>query len=529
MAKKIQKYKNQELAWAIKKNHEAGMKAIQIAKLFKISPQVVNYWIHNEIKPRKRRTKLTRNEKNMLIKWAKNKPINIAGAKKLQMKFNSLPSKRKEKHMNKKIGLSTVNKILNQISKPKKIIKVFFLSNQQKEQRLDFLLFMKRHSITPHDIFFTDESMFTISSFLNQSSKIRVNKKMQKYLKSGNEKALKLIVRPFYKKENGLMVSGGICDQGLGNIIFHAGNVNTFSYKQVLKFYRDDLNNFPLKTFQQDGAKAHSSKAAQEEIQKLFGNNYIPTWSSGPKIDGEIIPRWPPNSPDLSAIELIWSIIKEMLKLFPPKNIDELKKAINIIWCSIPKEICKNIIDHISDRWALCIKHNGRRLDKELLRKINKIEKPKTIIKIKKNSLFEGIRISYNDSFLHKLKAKDIRVKRKKLNQELVELNKAEKKLNNLKRLKPREYKAISEKEKNEIQFAYHYHNARRESMEKEIEKIENMSPFEYLNELNEVAKEKLIGICLNKKIFEYFEDGYSTEGDEIEEEQEEEEQSEII
>ena len=78
------------------------------------------------------------------------------------------------------------------------------------------------------------------------------------------------------------------------------------------------------------------------------------------------------------------------------------------------------------------------------------------------------------------LKAKDIRVKRKKLNRELVELNKAEKKLNNLKRLKPREYKAISEKEKNEIQFAYHYHNARRESMEKEIEKIENMSPFEY-------------------------------------------------
>ena len=45
-----------------------------------------------------------------------------------------------------------------------------------------------------------------------------------------NEKSLKLIVRPVYKKENGLMVSGGICDQGLGKIIFHAGNVNTFSY-----------------------------------------------------------------------------------------------------------------------------------------------------------------------------------------------------------------------------------------------------------------------------------------------------------
>ena len=65
--------------------------------------------------------------------------------------------------------------------------------------------------------------------------------------------------------------------------------------------------------------------------------------------------------------------------------------------------------------------------------------------------------------------------------------------------------------------------------MEKEIEKIENMSPFEYLNELNEVAKEKLIGICLNKKIIEFFEDGHSTEDDDIEEEQEEGEQSEFI
>ena len=97
MVKLIQKYKNHELATAIRKNHEAGMKANKIAKLFGISAQSVNYWIHNEIKrPRKRRAKLTRNEKIMLIKWAKNKPIYIVGAKKIQMKFNLLSSKNKK-------------------------------------------------------------------------------------------------------------------------------------------------------------------------------------------------------------------------------------------------------------------------------------------------------------------------------------------------------------------------------------------------------------------------------------------------
>ena len=64
-----------------------------------------------------------------------------------------MSSKKKEKHIKKKIGLSTVNKTLNTISKPKRIRKVFFLSNQEKKQRMDFLLFMKKHSITPHDIF----------------------------------------------------------------------------------------------------------------------------------------------------------------------------------------------------------------------------------------------------------------------------------------------------------------------------------------------------------------------------------------
>ena len=125
---------------------------------------------------------------------------------------------------------------------------------------MNFLLFMKKHSITPHDIFFTDESIFTPSSYINQSSKIRISKKMQKYLKCRNEKAINLVTRPFHKKESGLMVSGGICEQGLGILVFHADNVNSFSYKQVLKFYHDDMSNFPSKIFQQDGPRAHSSK-----------------------------------------------------------------------------------------------------------------------------------------------------------------------------------------------------------------------------------------------------------------------------
>lgn len=106
-----------ELAIAIRKNFEAGMKPRDISKLFNITKQRVNYCIHHSTyNKRRRRSKLSRNEKNMLIKWAKDKPINIASAKRLRNRFNSLPKYKKEKKKQKKISLSTVNKVLNRTS-----------------------------------------------------------------------------------------------------------------------------------------------------------------------------------------------------------------------------------------------------------------------------------------------------------------------------------------------------------------------------------------------------------------------------
>ena len=80
------------------------MKPIQIAKLFGISPQKVNYWVHHPIiTHNKRRMKLIRKERSIIIKWAKNNPINIASAKIIQNKYNRLPKyKKKKKNFKKK-------------------------------------------------------------------------------------------------------------------------------------------------------------------------------------------------------------------------------------------------------------------------------------------------------------------------------------------------------------------------------------------------------------------------------------------
>ena len=77
------------MAIIIKTNYQAGMKPRDIAALLKVSKQVVNYWIHHPIiEKRIRRTKLIRKEKNLLIKWAKDRPINLVSTRKLQRIFN---------------------------------------------------------------------------------------------------------------------------------------------------------------------------------------------------------------------------------------------------------------------------------------------------------------------------------------------------------------------------------------------------------------------------------------------------------
>ena len=83
------------------------------------------------------------------------------------------------------------------------------------------------------------------------------------------------------------MVSGGICNEGLGEIIFHSGNLNSFTYKQILKYYREDLNKYIYKVFQQDGARSSSSKLSRNMIKFLFKDKFIPTRDDDCKINDE--------------------------------------------------------------------------------------------------------------------------------------------------------------------------------------------------------------------------------------------------
>ena len=68
-----------------------------------------------------------------------------------------------------------------------------------------------------------------------------------------------------------------------------------------------------------------------------------------------------------------------------------------------------------------------------------------------------------------------------------------------------------------------------REMMEKNAQEIEQMTPLEYLETLNEEMKEKLIGLCLDKKTIESLDSYDETDYDENEDSGNEEEELESI
>ena len=121
-------------------------------------------------------------------------------------------------------------------------------------------------------------------------------------------------------------------------------------------------------------------------------------------------------------------------------------------------------------RWDLCIKHKGRRLDKELLKKIAS-DNAKTRIKLLKAKI-NGIRISYNDKFVDKLKNKDIREKTRKIKEQIKKENNFKNKFERMMKLKPKDYRDIPDNEKKELKFQLDYEKNKRELMQEKLEEI---------------------------------------------------------
>ena len=197
-----------------------GYNQAWISKKLGISKQKVNYSSKTSIKSVQfRKTKLSKEYIDKIIRLAEDKLTSDMGSRKIACIINE---DLKNNHIidNKgkivQIEKTTINRILKQaLWKPRKIRKVFFLTNEQKKERVKFCKWILDKKIKHDQIFFSDETKIDLSPFLNDS--IRLSKKNQDKLKEGNAEAYELINRPQKKFEKSISIGGAICFYGLSN------------------------------------------------------------------------------------------------------------------------------------------------------------------------------------------------------------------------------------------------------------------------------------------------------------------------
>ena len=231
-------------ALAIKRLIASGeIKYAEIARILDISRQKVYYWAHNDFKvTQKRRKKFIKYYFDKIVKLARNKTTSNMSCRKIARIINTALIKRNIKYRGKqlKIYFKTVSNYLREIyGKPKKIRKVFYLSEAQKKKRVDFCQKILQKGIDFKHLMFTDECRFDLGAYTRDW--IRLDSDLSQKLKNGNPKVYDLINRSIKKFEPSLMVAGGISYFGLTNIIFVEGTMNDFSYKQTIIFYKEDI------------------------------------------------------------------------------------------------------------------------------------------------------------------------------------------------------------------------------------------------------------------------------------------------
>lgn len=225
------------------------------------------------------------------------------------------------------------------------------LTTTHKKRRVRFAREHSKWSVEQwSDIMFTDESPFKV--FYIPNSK---NDTVWGSQEDNVPRADQMKFSP------SVMVWGGMTGHGLTDLHFFppGTRINSDYYidnildRLVKPAFNDSVVQKRLFSapntglFQQDGARCHTSV---KTIRWLVEN--VPSY---------IHPKdWPPNSPDLSPIENIWSILSTSVYKDPePKTLVQLKRRLRQAWKAVTPDTLNNLINSMPRRMQDVIKLKG--------------------------------------------------------------------------------------------------------------------------------------------------------------------------
>jgi hypothetical protein len=157
-----------------------------------------------------------------------------------------------------------------------------------------------------------------------------------------------------------VMIWGAISYHGRSSIHFFDGSVNTETYEDCIQdaylpacFDAEYLamSKTEKYVFQQDGARAHTSKHAQKWLEQNLPANVALLQKQD----------WPAYSPDLSPIERLWAILQDKVVEEEAWTQEELIACVEKWWWQIPQSTIQKLYDSMSTRLGKCIGAEGGR------------------------------------------------------------------------------------------------------------------------------------------------------------------------
>ena len=165
-----------------------------------------------------------------------------------------------------------------------------------------------------------------------------------------------------YKRQQGgggvMIWAGVIGNQVVGPFLVPDGlKMNSANYCSFL-----EANFLPWMNSQTDDVK--QSLIFQQDNAPSHASRYTKGWLADQGITGERIMDWPPQSPDLSPIENMWSIIKRKVyengRQFGSKK--DLWEAIKETLAQISPEVIQKLTSSVDERLVKVLKNEGKRI-----------------------------------------------------------------------------------------------------------------------------------------------------------------------
>lgn len=206
------------------------------------------------------------------------------------------------------------------------------LTEVQKKQRLDFCHWiLANNEVDFQKIVFTDESRFCAGPDNSWC-----------YIRRGdwNEG----VMAKKQKFPRSVMFFGGIGHGWKSRLVPCRGTVDSKAYIENLQksglLDEMDQRHGPFHwLLMQDGATSHTSRETMDWLRRNIN----------------VLPGWPPNSPDLNPIEMLWAVVKRKRHAFP----GTLEEQVLAAWDSIAQETIDRLVADFRHRCEMVMNVGG--------------------------------------------------------------------------------------------------------------------------------------------------------------------------